>query len=145
MIIALETIYEIKMYDWTMLNPINMIMITMLEHAAQYYPQSPRVRSWQIKLYSKLGLATKITDISRMMYFDKDDKNFERLGAARLSIYADFGMSEQLDALIVEFQNHYKDTVHDHKNSIVDAFTNRDFEVINPLMQKIKKIQDSGF
>lgn len=38
LIIALETIYEIKMYDWTMLNPINMIMITMLEHAAQYYP-----------------------------------------------------------------------------------------------------------
>ena len=91
-------------------------------------------------MYSKLGLATKITDISKMMYFNKDDKNFERLGAARLSAYADYGMSEQLDALIVEFQNHYRDTVHDYKNNIVDAFTNRDFEVINPLMQKIDKI-----
>ena len=96
-------------------------------------------------MYSKLGLATKITSISKMMYFDKDDKNFERLGAARLSAYADFGMSDQLDALIVEFQNHYKDTVHDNKNSIVDAFTNRDFEVINPLMEKIERIKNSGF
>ena len=73
LVIALETLYEIKMYDWTTLNPINMILCSMLEHAVQYYPQSIRVRSWQIKLYSKLGLATKITNISKMMYFDSDD------------------------------------------------------------------------
>ena len=32
LIIALETIYELKLYDWTMLNPINSMMIIMLEH-----------------------------------------------------------------------------------------------------------------
>ena len=33
LVIALETLYEIKMYDWTTLNPINMILCSMLEHA----------------------------------------------------------------------------------------------------------------
>ena len=46
LVIALETLYEIKLYDWTTLNPVNMILVTMLEHAVQYYPQSIRVRSW---------------------------------------------------------------------------------------------------
>ena len=32
LIIAVETVYEIKLYDWTMLNPVNSILITMLEH-----------------------------------------------------------------------------------------------------------------
>lgn len=85
-------------------------------------------------MYSKLGLATKITNISKMMYFDSDDQNFERLGAARLSVYTDYGMQDQLEALIAEFQNYYRDRVNDNKNDIVRAFADRDFEVINPLM-----------
>ena len=32
LIIAVETTYEIKLYDWTMVNPVNSILITMLEH-----------------------------------------------------------------------------------------------------------------
>ena len=32
LIIAAETIYEIKLYDWTMVNPVNSILITMLVH-----------------------------------------------------------------------------------------------------------------
>ena len=85
-------------------------------------------------MYSKLGLATKITNISKMMYFDSDDQNFERLGAARLSVYTDYGMQDQLEALIAEFQNYYRDRVNDNKNDIVRAFADRDLEVINPLM-----------
>ena len=85
-------------------------------------------------MYSKLGLATKITNISNMMYFDSDDQNFERVGAARLSVYTDYGMQDQLEALIAEFQNYYRDRVNDNKNDIVRAFADRDFEVINPLM-----------
>ena len=145
MIIAVETIYEIKQYDWTALNPINMILITMLEHAAQYYPTSLRVRSWQIKMYSKLGLASKITNISKMLYLGPDDKNFERLGAARLSVYTDYGMSEQLGSLIAEFEDYYRDGVNANKNAIVSAFAARDFEAVNPLMQKNDKLQRSGF
>jgi len=32
LIIAVETIYEVKLFDWTMVNPVNSILITMLEH-----------------------------------------------------------------------------------------------------------------
>ena len=145
LIIAVETIYEIKLYDWTALNPINMILITMLEHAVHYYPTSVRVRSWQIKMYSKLGLATKITNISKMLYLAPDEKNFERLGAARLSVYTDYGMSDQLGALITEFEEHYRDGVNANKNLIVTAFAERDFEAVNPLMEKNDKLQRSGF
>lgn len=37
LIIAVELCYEAKLFDWTVLNPINFIMITMLEHAQAYY------------------------------------------------------------------------------------------------------------
>lgn len=43
-------------------------------------------------------------------------------------------MQDQLEALIAEFQNYYRDRVNDNKNDIVRAFADRDFEVINPLM-----------
>lgn len=33
LIIATELCYEAKLFDWTVLNPVNFIMITMLEHA----------------------------------------------------------------------------------------------------------------
>ena len=122
-----------------------MILITMLEHAVHYYPTSVRVRSWQIKMYSKLGLATKITNISKMLYLAPDEKNFERLGAARLSVYTDYGMSDQLGALITDFEEHYRDGVNANKNRIVTAFAERDFEAVNPLMEKNDKLQRSGF
>ena len=32
-IIAIELCYEAKLFDWTVLNPVNFTMITILEHA----------------------------------------------------------------------------------------------------------------
>ena len=54
-------------------------------------------------------------------------------------------MTEQLDSLITEFQNFFKDRVNDNKNEIVRAFADRNFDVINPLMQKNEKLHQSGF
>ena len=39
-IIAVELCYETQLFDWTVLNPVNFKMISMLEHAKAYY-QSP--------------------------------------------------------------------------------------------------------
>ena len=75
----------------------------MLEHSIKYFPDSIRIQTWMIKVYSKLGLCSKVTSIAKRMQIDPDDKNFERLGAARLSIYTDFGMTEDLDSLVNEF------------------------------------------
>ena len=66
----------------------------MAEHGIQYFPESTRIRSWMIKVYSKLGLVSKVTNIAKQIQVDPDEKNFERLGAARLSVYTDFGMTE---------------------------------------------------
>ena len=43
MIIAVELLHESQMYDPTVLNPINFIMISILEHALPYYPGSTRI------------------------------------------------------------------------------------------------------
>ena len=63
-LIALECIYEVKMYDFTVFNPINFQMITMCEFALQYYPESVPIYSWLIKMYSKLGLSSLVTELS---------------------------------------------------------------------------------
>ena len=63
-IIALECLYEVKMYDFTVMNPINFQIITMSEFALQYFPESVPVYTMLIKMYSKLGLASLVTDLS---------------------------------------------------------------------------------
>ena len=80
-----------------------------------------------------------------MLYLESDDKNYERLGAARLSVYTDYGMSDQLGSLISDFEDYYRDGVNANKNLIVRAFADRDFEAVNPLMEKNDKLQRSGF
>ena len=37
LIMAVELCYETRLFDWTVLNPVNFTMISMLEHARAYY------------------------------------------------------------------------------------------------------------
>lgn len=37
-VIALECLYEVKIYDWSVLNPINLQIVSMGEFALQYFP-----------------------------------------------------------------------------------------------------------
>ena len=62
-LIALECLYEVKMYDFTVFNPINFQMITMCEFALQYYPESIPIYAWLIKIYGKLGLTSLVTEL----------------------------------------------------------------------------------
>jgi len=64
----------------------------MCEFALPYFPESIPIYSWLIKMYSKLGLASLVTDLSER-FTSIQEQNFERLGAARFSVYADYGMS----------------------------------------------------
>ena len=144
LIIAVSTLYEIKMYDYTVLNPVNFMMICMLEHSLQYYPESVRICSWLLKVYSKLGLASLITDLVEKFPF-VNDLNQERLGAARFSVYADYGMNEALDELISQYKDFYRDKINENKNTIVHSFLTRDFEKIQPTMEKNDHLSKSGF
>ena len=63
-IIAVECLYEIKLYDFTVFNPINFQIISMCEFALPYFPESTPIYSWLIKMYSKLGLTSLVTNLS---------------------------------------------------------------------------------
>ena len=120
------------------------MMICMLEHGLQYYPDSVRICSWLLTIYSKLGLASLVTDLVEKFPFI-EDLNHERLGAARFSVYADYGMNESLEELIQEYKDFFADKINDNKNIIVTAFLHREFEKIQPTMVKNEVLSKSGF
>ena len=104
-IVAIECMYEVKIYDFSVFNPINFQMIQMCEFALFYYPESVPLYTWLIKLYAKLGCVTlvnKLTETFPAYKLPKEaqEANFERIGATRFSIYTDFGMQEDLEKLV---------------------------------------------
>lgn len=64
-IIAVELLNEIKLYDLSVLNPINFMIISLLEFALKKSPQNKTFSAWLLKLYSKLGLTNLVSDISK--------------------------------------------------------------------------------
>ena len=65
LIIAIETLYEVKLYDFSVLNPVNFQIILMCQHGLPYYPESTRLYYWLSKIYAKLGLVVLVEDLSR--------------------------------------------------------------------------------
>ena len=63
-IMAIECLYEVKLYDYQVFNPINFQIITMCEYALPYYPESIPIYNWLLKIYAKLGLVSLVTDLS---------------------------------------------------------------------------------
>jgi hypothetical protein len=49
-IIAIELLNEIKMFDATVLNPVNFMMISLLEFAMKKSPHNKTFYSWLVKL-----------------------------------------------------------------------------------------------
>jgi len=62
----------------------------MCEFAMPYFPESLPLYSWLVKIYSKLGLASLVTELAEKFPY-VDESNHERLGAARFSVYTDYG------------------------------------------------------
>ena len=115
-LIAVESLYSIKMYDNTILNPLNYQIIAMCQFGLLYFPKSLPLHTWLLKLYSKLGLTSMITKQNESfpteaLGGDKEvpgsNKLYERIGAIRYQAFADFGAHEQLDELVHEFSEHY--------------------------------------
>ena len=117
----------------------------MCEFALAYYPESVPIYSWLVKIYSKLGCASLVTELGEKFPISDHLLNFERLGAQRFSVYTDFGLGRNLDDLIQEYTSFYRDKINENKNSIVTSFLHRDFEKIHPLMIKNDKLTSSGF
>lgn len=63
LVIAYQLLTESKMYDFTVINPINFYAIVMMEYG---YSQNPQNRDFQlilIKLYNKLGCTSLVKNI----------------------------------------------------------------------------------
>ena len=119
----------------------------MCEFALPYFPNSVPIYSMLIKMYTKLGLASLVTEYSeRLMELlpGGDDANRERLGAYRFSVYTDFGLANDLENLIREYKDFFKDSINDNKNQIVHKFLGREFDKITPIMEKNERLEASG-
>ena len=54
-------------------------------------------------------------------------------------------MNAQLESLITEYKDFYREKIHENKNQIVTSFVTKDFEKIHPLIKKNEKLTSSGF
>ena len=61
-VVAIELIHDVKMFDQSVLNPINFIQLQMLEYALTKCPGSKTLLAWQVKIQGKLGLTSLMSD-----------------------------------------------------------------------------------
>lgn len=83
-IIAAELLYEIKQFEWSMLNPINFILISMVEYAIKKSPQNNNLRLILLKAYDKLGLTSKFTGVASNIQ-GLEAEEFLKFGALKFS------------------------------------------------------------
>jgi hypothetical protein len=64
-IIGVEILNDVKQFDPSVFNPINFMQISMLELGLKKSPQNKTFTTWLLKLYSKLGLTSLVTELSK--------------------------------------------------------------------------------
>ena len=144
-LIAIECLYEIKIYEFSVFNPVNFQIIAMCQFALQYFPESIPLYMWLLKMYAKLGLSSLVTDLSlRLPSSMQEDANYQRLGAQRFSVYTDFGAGNYLDELNTQYKDYFKDRIMLNMNNIVNYYEMKDFEEVHPLMTKNEILGQSG-
>ena len=87
--------YEIKIYEWSVLNPVNFMLISILELAIKNSVRNNSLRIWLMKICGKLGLTNRFTNTGKNIKFLKNDEgnnegdneNYERFGALKYSHY----------------------------------------------------------
>lgn len=85
-VVAAELLYEVKIYEWCVLNPINFMLVSMLELAIGRSPLNSTLRVWLMRILGKLGLSSRFTGISTNVK-GLADQNFEKFGALKYSHY----------------------------------------------------------
>lgn len=96
LIIALELLYTVKRYDWTVFNPINFQIIFLADFALSKFPGNKTFQYWLLKCYDKLGLTSLLTEISKNIK-GLTEKDYEHLGCIRFSHYCEFGFEKELE------------------------------------------------
>lgn len=86
MVVGAELLYEVNIYEWSVLNPVNFSLISMLEMALTKSPNNNSLKVWLMKILGKLGLTSRFTQIGQSVKGLTDD-SFENFGALKYSIY----------------------------------------------------------
>jgi hypothetical protein len=60
-VVAAELLYEVNIYEWSVLNPVNFTLISMLEMATTKSPNNNSIKVWLMKILGKLGLTSRFT------------------------------------------------------------------------------------
>ena len=168
-IVAAELLYEINIYEWSVLNPINYMMISMLELAvsrsqARTYESSQAntkpqdmdqmgknmqsatntLRIWLMRVLGKLGLSSRFTGVSTAVK-GLVEENFEKFGALKYSHYQAFGTERELLATCERYEKYYSEALTKNKNALVSGFKDRNFTNLNDLLSKNEHLENSFF
>jgi hypothetical protein len=71
-IVSIELLNEIKAFEPSVLNPINFMMLSILEYALKKSNNNNTLRLWLMKVEAKLGLSTKFTGVASQVKFDDE-------------------------------------------------------------------------
>ena len=85
-IVAAELLYEVNIYEWSVLNPINFMLISVLELGLTKNPNNNSIKIWLMKILGKLGLSSRFSQIGSSVK-GLSDSDFESFGALKYSIY----------------------------------------------------------
>ena len=91
LIIGVEILHQAKLFDPSVLNPINYMMLTLLAYGLSKSPNHPTFLAWQTKIYSKLGCTSVVTELcGKLGKPEMGQAEYEKVGCIRYSNYTEF-------------------------------------------------------
>lgn len=147
LIIAVELLHDLKVFDQSVFNPNLFIELSLLEFGLTKSPQNKSFIAWQVKIYSKLGLTSLVTDLCNKIAKPEQGSGhgtsvqgspaaieYEKVGCIRYSHYTNFMGDRELDSLCRQYKKHFESNNNDGKNKIVECFKRKDFDPIPDIM-----------
>ena len=142
-VIGYMILKESKVYNFSVLNPLNYFAIVMLEVARKNNPTNRDFNLILLKLYDKLGCTSKIADILQNFQTKEDD--YEKLGYFKFSHLSEFGNAKGLEACCKQYKAFFDRTLTENKNRVITCFQTKEFEKISELLNKNESMQGSYF
>jgi hypothetical protein len=172
-IVACELLYTIRIYDWSVLNPVNFMMLNLLELALSnsYKPAilqemlsrrgqkgakppselenrmlgtNTTLRIWLMKVQGKLGLTSRYTGIGALVK-GVHDEEFEKFGAMKFSHYQNFGAEVELGQTCDRYEKYYSEALTNNRHSMAQGFVEREFGDMNEMLEQNTRLEASNF
>lgn len=98
MLIAVEILHQIKIYEQSVLNPINFMKLSILEYAMKFSPGNNNIKLWLMKIYDKLGLNHRYAQVANGIK-GLANADYEKFGALKFSHFHDHGISKDMEQI----------------------------------------------